>query len=86
MDQEDLRNFHSLALPDETADDMGIQALMRNLVSLAGQILQLLPNPSEELQTQIINEDDPRRLAYLLAVTLLFRSNVAERQEILVPN
>src|SRR5262245_3185768 len=71
------------ALPDETADDMGIQALMRNLVSLAGQILQLLPNPSEELQTQIINEDDPRRLAYLLAVTLLFRSNVAERQEIL---
>jgi ATP-dependent Lon protease len=70
-------------LPDETADDMGMQALMRNLVSLAGQILQLLPNPSEELQTQIINEDDPRRLAYLLAVTLLFRSNVAERQEIL---
>ncbi|HET9221147.1 MAG TPA: endopeptidase La, partial [Roseiflexaceae bacterium] len=70
-------------LPDETADDLGMQALMRNLVSLAGQILQLLPNPSEELQTQIINEDDPRRLAYLLAVTLLFRSNVAERQEIL---
>jgi ATP-dependent Lon protease len=70
-------------LPDETADDIGMQALMRNLVSLAGQILQLLPNPSEELQTQIINEDDPRRLAYLLAVTLLFRSNVAERQEIL---
>src|SRR5262245_61508463 len=71
------------ALPDETAADMGIHALMRNLVSLARQILKLLPNPSEELETQILNEDDPRRLAYLLAVTLLFRSNVAERQEIL---
>ncbi|HEX5689358.1 MAG TPA: endopeptidase La, partial [Roseiflexaceae bacterium] len=67
----------------ETAEDIGIQALMRNLVNLAGQILQLLPNPSEELQTQVLNEDDPRRLAYLLAVTLLFRSSVAERQEIL---
>ena len=55
--------------PDETSDDIGVQALMRNLVGLATQILQLLPNPSEELQTQIINEDDPRRLAYLLAVT-----------------
>jgi ATP-dependent Lon protease len=69
-------------LPDETTDDIAIQALMRNVVGLASQILQLLPNPSEELQTQIMNEDDPRRLAYLLAVTLLFRSNIAERQEI----
>jgi ATP-dependent Lon protease len=67
----------------ETAGDIGIQALMRNLMNLAGQILQLLPNPSEELQTQVLNEDDPRRLTYLLSVTLLFRSSVAERQEIL---
>jgi ATP-dependent Lon protease len=70
-------------LADEPGDDMETQALMRNLVGLAQQILQLLPNPSEELQTQIINEDDPRRLAYLLAVSLLFRSSVAERQEVL---
>src|SRR5262245_49362192 len=70
-------------LPDELTDDIETQALMRNLIGLAGQILQLLPNPSEELQAQILNEDDPRRLVYLLAVTLLFRSGVAERQEIL---
>jgi ATP-dependent Lon protease len=68
---------------DEPSDDLETQALMRNLIGLAGQILQLLPNPSEELQTQILNEDDPRRLAYLLAVSLLFRSSVAERQEVL---
>jgi ATP-dependent Lon protease len=70
-------------LAEETSDDLETQALMRNLVSLAQQILQLLPNPGEELPTQIINEDDPRRLAYLLAVSLMFRSSVAERQEVL---
>jgi ATP-dependent Lon protease len=70
-------------IPGEVSDDIETQALMRNLTGLAGQILQLLPNPSEELQAQILNEDDPRRLAYLLAVTLLFRSSVAERQEVL---
>jgi ATP-dependent Lon protease len=56
---------------------------MRNVINLAGQILQLLPNQSEELLAQIMNEDDPRRLTYLVAVSLLFRSSVAERQEIL---
>ncbi len=70
-------------IADEITDDLETQALMSNLINLAQQILQLLPNPSEELQTQIINEDDPRRLAYLLAVSLLFRSSVAERQEVL---
>src|SRR5215510_2597913 len=70
-------------LPDDLSDNIETQALMRNVIGLAGQILQLLPNPSEELQAQILNEDDPRRLAYLLAVTLLFRSSIAERQEIL---
>jgi ATP-dependent Lon protease len=70
-------------LPDETADDIEIQALVRNLIGLATQILQLLPNPSEELQAQITNEDDPRRLAYLLALTMLFRSTLAERQSVL---
>ena len=34
-------------LPDEVTDDIETQALMRNLINLAGQILQLLPNPSE---------------------------------------
>jgi ATP-dependent Lon protease len=72
----------------ETAagDDIETQALMRNVITLAEQILQLLPNQSEELQSQIINEDDPSRLAYLVAVSLLFRSSVAERQEILALN
>lgn len=72
-------------LPEQGAveGDLDLQALMSNLVGLATQILRLLPNPNEELQTQFLNEDDPRRLAYLLAITLLFRSSIAERQEVL---
>ncbi|HEU5100128.1 MAG TPA: endopeptidase La [Roseiflexaceae bacterium] len=71
------------AIADVADDDLETQALMRNVINLASQILQLLPNQNEELQAQILNEDDPRRLAYLVAVSLLFRSSVAERQEIL---
>ncbi|GAB4201485.1 MAG: endopeptidase La [Roseiflexaceae bacterium] len=70
-------------IPDQSANDIEIQALMRHTTGLASEILQRLPNPSEELHAQIANEDDPRRLAYLLALTMLFRSNVAERQSVL---
>src|SRR6266511_620249 len=67
-------------------DDIETQALMRNVINLADQILQLLPNQSEELRSQIVKKKDQRRLAYLVAVQLLFRSSVAERQEILALN
>ncbi len=70
-------------IPDQSGDDIEIKALMRHAVGLASEILQRLPNPSEELHGQITNEEDPRRLAYLLALTMLFRSNVAERQTVL---
>src|SRR5690242_21765255 len=46
-------------IPDQTTTDIETQALMRNLIALANQILQLLPNPSEELQVQITDEDAP---------------------------
>jgi ATP-dependent Lon protease len=70
-------------LPDVLTDDLETQALMRNCATLAIEMLRLLPNPSDELQAQIASEDDPRRLAYLLAVTTLFRSSAAERQQVL---
>ena len=41
-------------IPDELADDLETQALLRNLICQAGQLLQLLPYSSEDLQTQII--------------------------------
>src|SRR5215213_5601443 len=56
-------------IEESAGDDIETQALMRNVISLAEQILQLLPNQSEELQSQIVNEDDPSRLVYLVAVS-----------------
>lgn len=57
------------------------EALMRNLQGLVAQMARLIPQFPEELQTAVINEDDPRRLAYLLA--LYTRMELAERQAIL---
>ena len=70
-------------IADETEDDLEMQALISNLIGLATQMLQLLPNANNELQIQITNEDDPCRLSYLLAATLMFRSSIADKQEIL---
>ena len=53
-------------VPDEVESGIEIEALMRNLRNLVGEMAQLLPQFPEELQTAVINEDDPRRLAYLL--------------------
>lgn len=70
-------------IADEMEDDLEMQALTSNLIGLATQMLQLLPNANNELQIQVTNEDEPCRLSYLLAATLMFRSNIADKQEIL---
>ncbi|HEY0607098.1 MAG TPA: endopeptidase La, partial [Herpetosiphonaceae bacterium] len=68
-------------IPDTVEEGIEIEALMRNLQGLVAQMAQLVPQFPEELQTAVINEDDPRRLAYLLA--LYTRMELAERQELL---
>ena len=68
-------------IPDTVEQGIEIEALMRNLQGLVAQMAQLLPQFPEELQTAVINEDDPRRLAYLLA--LYSRMELAERQALL---
>ena len=67
--------------PDEVESGIEIEALMRNLQNLVGEMAQLLPQFPEELQTAVINEDDPRRLAYLLA--LYTRMDLPDRQALL---
>jgi ATP-dependent Lon protease len=69
------------AIPDTVEEGLEIEALMRNLQGLVAQMAQLVPQFPEELQTAVINEDDPRRLAYLLA--LYTRMELAERQALL---
>ncbi|WP_029214536.1 endopeptidase La [Kallotenue papyrolyticum] len=68
-------------LPDVVEDGLEVEALMRNLQGLVTQMAQLIPQFPEELQTAVINEDDPRRLAYLLA--LYTRMDLPDRQAIL---
>lgn len=66
---------------DTVEQGLEVEALMRNLQGLVAQMAQLVPQFPEELQTAVINEDDPRRLAYLLA--LYTRMELAERQALL---
>jgi ATP-dependent Lon protease len=68
-------------IPDTVEEGIEIEALMRNLQGLVAQMATLVPQFPEELQTAVINEDDPRRLAYLLA--LYTRMDLAERQALL---
>jgi ATP-dependent Lon protease len=72
------------AVPETIEDGIEIEALMRNIQNLIAQMAQLVPQFPEELQTAVINEDDPRRLAYLLG--LYTRMDLAERQAILEEN
>ena len=46
----------------------GESVTLTYVITLADQILQLLPNQSEELQSQIVNEDDPSRLMVRMAL------------------
>ncbi len=68
-------------VPDTVETGLEMEALMRNLQGQVAQMAQLVPQFPEELQTAVINEDDPRRLAYLLA--LYTRMELAERQALL---
>jgi len=61
--------------------DIEVEALMRNLMDLFQKVASLVPQMSEELQTLIMNVDDPRQLAYILAASI--RMDLAERQAIL---
>lgn len=58
-----------------------IEALMRSIGELASQIAPLIPQFPEELLNAVLQEDDPRRLSYLIASYV--RMSIAERQTII---
>ncbi len=70
-------------VPDQTSDteSLKIEALMRSIGSLTARIAPLIPQFPEELLAAVINEDDPRRLAYLVASYV--RMSIADRQDVL---
>ncbi len=67
--------------PETVESDLEVQALMRNLLNLFQKIATLVPQMSEELQTLVLNIDDPRQLAYVLAASI--RMELSERQAII---
>ncbi|MGH2560710.1 MAG: LON peptidase substrate-binding domain-containing protein, partial [Thermomicrobiales bacterium] len=67
--------------PEEEADSVEVQALMRNTLELFQRLVSLVPHLPDELVTAALNIDDPRHLVYLVATNL--RMEPEERQRLL---
>jgi len=67
-------------LPKEK--DPGFEALVRSVTSLFQQVVQLSPTLSDDLQTVVMNIDDPGRLGNFIAANLPSLSTT-EKQELL---
>jgi ATP-dependent Lon protease len=63
-------------------DTPGFDALTRSVTSLFQQVVQLSPSLSDDLQTVVMNIEDPSRLADFIAANLPSISN-SEKQELL---
>ena len=64
------------------AEQPGYDALVRSVTTLFQQVVQLSPTLSDDLQTVVMNIDDPARLADFIAANLPSISNT-EKQELL---
>ncbi|MGH9396241.1 MAG: endopeptidase La [Terriglobia bacterium] len=63
-------------------DTPGFDALVRSVTTLFQQVVQLSPSLSDDLQTVVMNIEDPARLADFIAANLPSVSNT-EKQELL---
>jgi ATP-dependent Lon protease len=67
--------------PDIVESGMEMDALTRNLKSLFGRLVDLMPHLPEEVATVVLNTDSPRQLVYLIATAL--RMDLELRQSII---
>ncbi|HEX2087416.1 MAG TPA: LON peptidase substrate-binding domain-containing protein, partial [Solirubrobacteraceae bacterium] len=67
--------------PDVVQQSTELTALVRNVQSTFGQIVEALPYLPEELQVAVANIDDPAQLSHLIAGSLRLRTE--ERQQLL---
>lgn len=81
--QPTLRARVRLLPEQEAVRDSLTAVLMRSLVDQMHQMLPFIPGINQELLDEIENEEDPRRLAYLIATAGLVRKSVADRQHVL---
>jgi ATP-dependent Lon protease len=66
-------------LPDEIEEKPEIEALTRNVQSLFGRIIGLVPYLPEELQIAAANVEDPSALCNLVASTLRLKTDEKQR-------
>jgi ATP-dependent Lon protease len=66
-------------LPDELEETPEVEALTRNVQSLFGRIIGLVPYLPEELQIAAANVDDPSALCNLVASTLRLKTEEKQR-------
>jgi ATP-dependent Lon protease len=69
------------ALQDKTEKSVELEALMRGVSEVFQKMVSLTPNMPEELSGAVLNIEDPRQLAYLIATNI--RLELVQRQEIL---
>jgi ATP-dependent Lon protease len=74
-----VKHLQDLLPPEKGAD---FEALVRSVMSLFQQVVQLSPTLSDDLQTVVMNIDDPGRLTDFIAANLPSLSST-ERQELL---
>ncbi len=66
-------------LPDELTETPEVEALTRNVQSLFGRVIGLVPYLPEELQIAAANVDDPSALCNLVASTLRLKTDEKQR-------
>jgi ATP-dependent Lon protease len=69
------------AAPDQVEETIEMKALMRNISEAVSRLISLMPQVPTEVVMAIVGIDDPRQLAYAVAVNL--RLEMADAQEIL---
>src|SRR6058998_3600421 len=68
-------------VPDEGEETPEVEALVRNVQTLFGRVIALVPYLPDELEIAAANVDDPSALSYLVASTLRIKTD--EKQHLL---
>ena len=68
-------------VPDEVEETPELEALTRNVQTLYGRVISMVPYLPDELELAATNVDDPSALSYLVASTL--RLKTEEKQKLL---
>ena len=79
--QEPYLRADIAVVPDDEAESLEQEALMRTTQELFRRLVALVPHMPEELETAAINATSARQLAYLVAASI--RMEPAQAQEIL---